>query len=159
MAFNPRLARLHTDHDRLTSLEKRNQAVKILEKPGNPPQEYVLLLRCKSVVGITSQDEPIYSHEHKLKITLPVEYPREPPQFKMLTPIWHPNIGFSSNSPTSVCIGDEGNHGYSPSMGLDDLVTRIVEMLQYRNYGIQRPLNSIAAGWAERHLRLFPLDR
>ena len=76
----------------------------------------------------------------------------------MLSPIWHPNIGFSETSPVSVCIGDTGDHGYAPSMGLDDLVLRIIEMLRYRNYGTQRPLNGLAAEWAVRRHNLFPLE-
>jgi ubiquitin-protein ligase len=158
MAFDPRMARLQVDYERLVALENSNPAIRIFQKTGTPPEQYVLNLRCKSIREINQRREPVYAFEHHVSINLPSTYPRNPPEFQMLTKIWHPNIGFSETAPTNICIGDAGNHGYAPSMGLDDLVLRIVQMLRYQNYGIQRPLNVAAADWAAQQHNLFPLE-
>jgi ubiquitin-protein ligase len=72
----------------------------------------------------------------------------------MLTDVFHPNIARNG----LVCIGDEGDHGYAPSMGLDDLVVRIVEIIRYENMGLNSAFNTVAARWANKHQGLFPLE-
>lgn len=158
MTFNPRLTRLQDDHRRLTALAQSNRSIEILRIVGNPPEQYTLKLRCKGIARLDGRSRPQYAYEHQLRIVLSKEYPRNPPGFFMLTPIWHPNIG-SSNTEALVCIGDLGNHGYAPSMRLDDLVLRIMQMIRYENYGVDRPLNGLAAEWAKQNKALFPLEK
>ena len=43
---------------------------------------------------------------HLVEIVLPASYPRLPPQCRMLTPIFHPNI-----APHAICVGDHWSAG------------------------------------------------
>ena len=154
MSMNPRLNRLQGDYKRLQELAARSPFVNIEEIEGTPPNKYQLRLTCKGITHIASDGSPVYSENHKLRIYLPDEYPREAPQFQMFSPVWHPNIAQAG----LVCIGDAGDHGYAPSMGLDDLVVRIIEIIRYENIGLNSAFNLFAADWAANHLHLFPLD-
>lgn len=152
--MNPRMRRLQRDYEKLQDLAARSKFVSIQATEGNPPEKYVLKLTCKGIAKLNSRNQPRYSRSHLLGIALTRNYPRKPPHFKVTTPIFHPNIGQSG----TVCIGDEGDHGYAPSMGLDDLIIRIVEIIRYENTGLDSPFNIYAAGWAERNQCLFPLE-
>jgi ubiquitin-protein ligase len=55
-----------------------------------------------------------------VEITLPLHYPRTPPQCRMLTPIFHPNI-----APHAICIGDH----WSAGEPLCSIVARIGELI------------------------------
>jgi ubiquitin-protein ligase len=151
---NPRLNRLNTDYAKIKDLVSRSPFVHIIETHGTPPEEYTLRLTCKGIKGVDSNDRPEYSEEHVLKINLPPEYPRKAPRFEMQTPVWHPNVARSG----AVCIGDAGDHGYSPAMGLDDLVLRIIEIIRYENWNPHSAYNGTAAVWAEKNKRHFPVD-
>jgi len=152
---NPRFNRLTAEYNKLQELDLRSAFVEILQMEGNPPETYILALTCKGITSIDpSSKQPIFSEKHRLKIELPATYPRHKPDFIMLTPVWHPNIGASGN----VCIGDIGDHGYAPAMGLDDLVIRIIEMIRYENYNPKSAFNLGAAQWSLEHRDLFPLD-
>ena len=162
MAINPRYARLENDFTRLKLMSGRDYRVRITHTSGFPPEEYTLELNCCGIIGLESGTmRPIFSNLHELRILLPPEYPRKGPKFQMLTSVWHPNIGFPGirKAGGNVCIGDTGDHGYAPSMGLDDLVNRIIQMIRYENYGLERPLNITARDWARQHQSLFPLER
>src|SRR5262249_7096174 len=88
--------------------------------------------------------------EHRLEIPLPLGYPRDAPMFRMLTPVFHPNI-----APHAVCIGDHWTAGES----LDLMIQRVGEMLAFQSYNIKSPLNGRAAQWVAEHLGELPLDR
>ena len=60
---------------------------------------------------------------HRAEVFLPLDYPRQPPFCRMLTPVFHPNI-----DPAKICIGDHWSAGQS----LAQLVCRIGEMLDRR---------------------------
>ena len=149
MNDNPHLKRLVTDYNKLRELEARSPYVRILNTMGDPPTVYEIFLSCKGISRLNN-GRPEYSEAHRLKITLHPEYPRNAPRFEMLTDVWHPNVSASR----TVCIGK-----YAPSMGLDDLVIRIIEIIRYENIGLDSPFNSSAAAWARSHNNLFPLDK
>lgn len=152
--MNPRLSRLSCDYKELQELEARSPLVRIERTEGQPPFLYYVTLNCKGVTRVTEGGEPVYSRSHELLIELHDDYPRKAPHVRMLTPVYHPNIAQSG----TVCIGDVGDHGYAPSMGLDDLVVRVVQMIRYENFNLSSVFNSLAQDWARDHLRLFPLD-
>lgn len=153
--MNPRLSRLKMDYEKLSKLAARSPFVTIQKTEGDPPSEYVLRLTCKGIVALDRKMQPIYSESHDLRVRLHLEYPRRKPVFTLLTPIFHPNVMDGSGT---VCIGNEGDHGYAPSMGLDDIVIRIIEMIRYENYSTQSVYNSDAAKWASRNQHLLPVD-
>ena len=86
---------------------------------------------------------------HLVEIFLTLGYPRQAPQCRMLTPIFHPNI-----APHAVCIGDHWSAGES----LSALLVRIGEMLTFQSYNTKSPLNGAAARWAEQNLHRLPLQ-
>ena len=86
---------------------------------------------------------------HMVEIALPLSYPRMPPQCRMLTPIFHPNI-----APHAICIGDH----WSPGEPLWSIVARIGEMIAYQSYNTKSPLNGEAARWVDQHVDELPLD-
>lgn len=151
---NPRIKRLQRDYQKLRELEAQSKYVRIETYDGDPPDRYIIRLLCKGITDIDSSGRPRYSNLHRLGVVLHHEYPRRGPQFQMLTPVFHPNIGASG----WVCIGDEGDHGYSPAMGLDDLVVRIIEIVRYENYS-GSAANGLAREWVNRQNRnMFPLE-
>ncbi len=154
MTINPRLKRLIAEYEKIREISERSQFIQILEVEGNPPEKYLLRLTCKGISSIGTDGQPIISEDHRLGIYLNPEFPRTGPVFQFMTPLWHPNIGANG----AVCYGDEGDHGYSPSMGLDDLVLRVVQMIRYENMGLDSAFNIFAAQWANQHRNLFPLD-
>lgn len=87
---------------------------------------------------------------HLVEVTLPLNYPRTPPQCRMLSPVFHPNI-----APHAICVGDHWSAGES----LQSIITRIGEMLAYQSYNVKSPLNGEAARWGEQHKDQMPLDR
>jgi predicted Zn finger-like uncharacterized protein len=86
---------------------------------------------------------------HLVEVTLPLNYPRTPPQCRMLSPVFHPNI-----APHAICVGDHWSAGES----LQSIITRIGEMLAYQSYNVKSPLNGEAARWVEENKHRIPLD-
>jgi ubiquitin-protein ligase len=139
----------------LLKLQAGSPLVEIQETNGNPPDQFVILLRCKGITELAIDGRPQYSDEHRLSIVLPSSYPRSIPELRMLSPIWHPNIDATQGW---ICMGHEGERGYVPSMSLDDLVVRIIRIIRYENYSHEFHLNSDAFQWAQRNTHLFPLE-
>src|SRR5438128_769306 len=79
----------------------------------------------------------------------PLDYPRPPPQCRMLTPIFHPNI-----APHAICIGDH----WSAGEPLCSIVARIGELIAYQSYNTKSPLNGEAARWTTENVDRLPLD-
>ncbi len=149
-----RVARLRKEHEKLKELSARSPFIKIQSTQGNPPEKYNLHLTCKGIIRVDN-DRPVIRESHNLEILLPDGYPRERPQFTIRSEMFNPNVWGNG----TVCIGDEGDHGYAPAMGLDDLVIRIVQIIRFENIDTGHAANYNAATWAASHMNLFPLDR
>src|SRR5215216_5470549 len=145
---NVRLRRLKADHDALRRLAHQHPKIEIEGVSGNPPDRYRLLLKVKSLRERGDALET--ATEHRLEVTMPRGYPRDAPLFRMLTPVFHPNI-----APHAVCIGDD----WTASEALDTLIQRVGEILAYQSYNIKSPLNGRAAQWVEENSDRIPIDR
>ncbi|BBO34375.1 ubiquitin-conjugating enzyme E2 [Lacipirellula parvula] len=143
-----RLRRLKADHERLSEYVRRHPRLKLIQAEGDPPERYQLEMQIKSVRMVGGELQPVQSH--LVEISLPLAYPRTPPQCRMLTPVFHPNI-----APHAICVGDHWGAGES----LQSIVTRIGEMLAYQSYNVKSPLNGEAARWVEENKERLPLDR
>jgi ubiquitin-protein ligase len=142
-----RLRRLHADHAKLREYVRQQPRVQLLRADGDPPEIYQLRYQ---VVGLRQKEDGLSRvDEHLVEITLPLNYPRLPPQCRMLTPAFHPNI-----APHAICIGDHWNSGES----LTSIVARIGELLSYQSYNTKSPLNGEAARWVDENLEDLPLD-
>jgi ubiquitin-protein ligase len=143
-----RLRRLKSDHEVLRRLANRHPKIEIEGVSGNPPDRYRIKMRVRSLREKGEQIEVVDTH--RLEITLPRGYPRDAPLFRMLTPVFHPNI-----APHAVCIGDH----WTASEQLDTLVQRVGEILAFQSYNIKSPLNGRAAQWVDENPTRLPLDR
>lgn len=146
-----RSRRLLSDHANMLDLARRSDLL-AFSCTGSPPERYVVTYRCKGLIWVPGHTAPSISTQHQLSIYLHTSYPRLPPALKWLTPIFHPNI-LPPHKNGGVCIG-----GWSPSETLADLCLRIGEMIQYKNYRVDDPLDIEAAEWARQHRHLFPVD-
>lgn len=143
-----RLRRLAADFARLKAYTKQHPRLKLLQTDGDPPERYQIEYRVKSMHQVDS-DTQVIKKDHTVEITLPRQYPRLPPQCRMLTPVFHPNI-----APHAICVGDH----WSPGESLTSIVSRIGEMLAYQSYNLKSPLNGEAARWTAENEDRLPLD-
>jgi ubiquitin-protein ligase len=143
-----RLRRLQSDYEALRRLARQHPKIEIEGASGNPPDRYRLLLKVKSLRERGGEIET--ATEHRLEVTMPRGYPRDAPMFRMLTPVFHPNI-----APHAVCIGDHWTAGES----IDLLIQRIGEILAYQSYNTKSPLNGRAAQWIDENRHQIPIDR
>jgi predicted Zn finger-like uncharacterized protein len=142
-----RLRRLTADHQRLSDYVRRHPRLRLIQSEGDPPERYQLEYQIKSLRMVGGELQPVQSHV--VEIVLPLNYPRTPPQCRMLSPVFHPNI-----APHAICVGDHWGAGES----LQSIVTRIGEMLAYQSYNVKSPLNGEAARWVEENKHRLPLD-
>jgi ubiquitin-protein ligase len=142
-----RLRRLQSDYERLCRFLQRQPRIRLIQFEGNPPERYQLEYQIKSLRQVDEQLQVVASH--MVEVALPLGYPRMPPQCRMLTPIFHPNI-----APHAICIGDH----WSPGEPLWSMVARIGEIIAYQSYNTQSPLNGEAARWVDQNLEKLPLD-
>ena len=147
----PRLRRLHADLAAMIELVGGSELVTMTHS-GNPPDRYVVTYTCRGLYLPVGGTEPVAVERHQAEFYLHRDYPRRPPQITWRTPIFHPNI-LSSEQGGGVCIGS-----WTPSESLADLVVRVGEMVQYREYNAEDVLNREAAAWAEAHATELPVD-
>jgi Ubiquitin-conjugating enzyme len=142
-----RFRRLSADHGKVSDYVRNHPRIKVISTEGDPPERYQIEYQLRSLRRVN--DELVYVKSHLVEIMLPGHYPRLPPQCRMLTPIFHPNI-----APHAICIGDH----WSAGEPLWSLVARIGEMIAYQSYNTKSPLNGEAARWVVDHVDELPLD-
>jgi ubiquitin-protein ligase len=143
-----RMRRLHADAEQMRRAFDAFTPIHILSAVGEPPEKYVVEFRVRSLIRGPGR-EPVIADRHVAEIQLTLEYPRQSPKCKMLTPVFHPNI-----EPAVICVGDHWTAGER----LVDLVVRIGEMLTYQAYNIKSPLDGEAAKWADLNRARLPID-
>jgi ubiquitin-protein ligase len=162
---NPRLRRLAADYQLILELVAQSDLIQVQtrdNRPGIPPEKYIVTYRCKSIIDVDRSGKPKIGDFHQVEIYLHSQYPQRWPGMKWLTPIWHPNINHLNGT---VCIDAAW---WAASRSLDRLVVMLGEMLQYKNFHDDPtkppfPWDPEAARWC-RSYRLknpgvFPLDR
>ncbi len=143
-----RLRRLQADYEKLRAFLAQQPRIRLIQAQGAPPERYQLEFQ---INGLREVDEQLQTvANHMVEISLPLSYPRLPPQCRMLTPVFHPNI-----APHAICIGDH----WSAGEPLWSMVARIGEMIAYQSYNTKSPLNGEAARWVEANQDRLPLDR
>lgn len=144
-----RETRLRNDYKRMLDLTAVNDLITIEKTDGDPPETYALLFNCRGVATV-GPSGPVYAEQHRVRLSLPVQYPTRPPQMRWLTPIFHPNINAEG---TYVCVDT-----WYPSKFLDDLCVTLGRMIQYKNYNPFNSLRLDAAIWSSENLHLLPVD-
>ena len=142
-----RLRRLQADFQQVRAFTERHPRVQLIQTAGDPPERYQLQYQIQSLRQ--KGDELLEADTHLVEIALLRNYPRTPPQCRMLTPIFHPNI-----APHAICIGDH----WSAGEPLCSIVARIGELIAYQSYNTKSPLNGEAARWVSENLDRLPLD-
>jgi ubiquitin-protein ligase len=142
-----RLRRLQADFQRVQDYVTRHPRVQLIQTDGDPPERYQLQYQIRSLRQ--KDDQLVEATTHLVEISLPRNYPRTPPQCRMLTPIFHPNI-----APHAICIGDH----WSAGEPLASIVARIGELIAYQSYNTKSPLNGEAARWTSENEDELPLD-
>jgi ubiquitin-protein ligase len=139
--------RLRADYEMVSKAFAGHPYIKLKEAIGDPPERYRLEYLVR---GLVMQNQEVVPKEsHLVEIFLTLAYPRQSPQCRMLTPVFHPNI-----APHAVCIGDHWSAGES----LAALILRIGEMITFQSYNVKSPLNGAAARWAEENAAQLPIQ-
>jgi hypothetical protein len=153
MMFKARELRLLADYEHLRALAADSGGALTIETAqGRPPDQYVLVYRCRSIERLIGE-RPVLRDLHRVRIKLPANYPAPsaPPVVDMLTPIFHPHVYAN----LSVCMGSWETTEY-----LEDFALRLGALLQYdrRYMNIKDPANEEAMYWVSRNLALLPTD-
>jgi ubiquitin-protein ligase len=143
-----RQRRLRADHESVTRAFESHPHIRIKDAEGDPPERYRIEYRVKGLA--VKNGEVVEKTDHLVEVYLTLSYPRQSPQCRMLTPVFHPNI-----APHAICIGDHWSAGES----LATLIARIGELITFQSYNTKSPLNGEAARWADEHMDRLPLQR
>ena len=143
---SPRLRRLAADYELVCNEFAGHDHVDVQAIGGNPPEIYRVTYRLEGI-ALDRNNRIVNRSNHVAMIQLTNEYPRQKPKCVLETPIFHPNFG------SYICVGDHWAAGET----LADLIVKIGDMIQYRDYNVKSPLNARAAQWAAENERLFPI--
>jgi ubiquitin-protein ligase len=137
IAVNPRLRRLQADYDSIRETFSGHKRVKVNPVGSRrPPEIYEIEY---SVPGLRLEEgKAITAESHLVELMLPRRYPAEAPYAVPRTPVFHPNIR------EYYCIADDWRAG-TPIV---DVILKMGEMIQWRDYNLASPLNDEAADWA-----------
>lgn len=130
-----RLIRYAEDHLKMIDLANYSDTIRWeAHKTVSPlkiPIVYHVHFQLRSITGINDDQSPIYHNEHTLELSITTRYPMEPCSAFMLTDIWHPNVKSKGKFKGRVCVNSKG---LGMAYSLDQVVLRIGEILQYKNY-------------------------
>jgi ubiquitin-protein ligase len=141
---SPRERRLEADLRLMAELAASGKLS--FQTEGNPPDRYVVELHVAGL-GRDTDGLPELRDSHTFEIYLPLDYPRRPPLLQWLTPIFHPNI-LPPDRHGAVCIGS-----WTASESLADLCRRLHDLVAYRSFSVDDPLDRRAAAWV-RHAEI-----
>jgi ubiquitin-protein ligase len=144
-----RLKRLQADYSKIMETFAAGGKIQLKQTSGNPPEKYQIEYLINSLV-MRPDGTVQMKNTHLVEIFLTRSYPRQAPQCRMLTPVFHPNI-----APHAICIGDHWAAGES----LSHLMVRIGEMLSFQSYNLKSPLNGEAAKWVDQNRARLPIDK
>ncbi|MBA2132181.1 ubiquitin-conjugating enzyme E2 [Capillibacterium thermochitinicola] len=143
----PRLRRLQADYEQVMKAFTGHPYITVRASGGNPPTIYHVTYR---VPGLRlGKNGPEVIDRHEVVFQLTANYPQIKPRCTIQTPIFHPN--FKNGV---VCLGDYWAAGGET---LVDLIVKVGDMIQYKEYNIKSPMDREAASWALDNERRFPV--
>lgn len=145
--MNARLRRLYADYQQLRDDFTGHPYIDVRPLHGNPPEAYEVVYRVRGLALNERTNRPVIRTEHRARIHVHRDYPRQKPKCVLETPIFHPNFG------SYICIDDYWAAGET----LSDVIIQIGQMIQYQSYNPKSPLNPVAARWAMQNEHLFPI--
>jgi len=155
-------ARLANEYKKILETFMFNPHIFVKPLKGDPPVAYEVVYNMKGFTGPPasgSSEMPPVGHEHVLRISLdPRKYPNAPPDLKMQTPAFHPNISRSGE----VCVGQFPEGNWSIHLWIwKDVIVQTGRMITYNVWNLDSPFNSDARAFVrENEFRhgFFPLD-
>ena len=135
------------EYDRVFKLFREHHSISIREVFGVPPEKYHVVYRVDGLVQTGKSIEA--KGEHVVEVSLPDNFPDDPPIATMPSPVYHPNI-----SPEKIDVSEL----WKKSPTLADCIVGIGEMIVFQRYSTEQPLNGEAAQWALRNKSLLPLS-
>lgn len=159
--FKGRDARLFMEWKKMNDYCSGNDKVSYIIRGRNAsglPTDYDIIFHIKSIVGVEESDEqglqkPIFGDKHIMRITLPNEYPAYSglPQFKFVTPVWHPNVRFFGDFKGRIDVCYPDRITITP---LTYFVEKMIDYLTYNDYwaedGYPYPEDLIVAEWIKK---------
>jgi ubiquitin-protein ligase len=142
-----RMRRLRYDFENVGKRFKDHAFIKIQEAAGPDLQHYSIVYKIDGLVQVGASIEA--KNEHRVELTLPDLYPAIAPKAAMASALFHPNV-----SPEKIDIRELWTVGTD----LADCIVRIGELITYKRYSLDDPLNGEAAQWAIRNKNLLPLS-
>ena len=136
--MRPRERRLEADLREVAALAATGKLS--FQSEGSPPERYVVELHTAGL-GRDGEGLPELLDRHVFEVYLPIDYPRRPPLLQWQTPIFHPNI-LPPDRHGAVCIGT-----WTASESLADLCSRLYDLVAYKSFSIDDPLDRRAAAW------------
>lgn len=145
---SPRLRRLKSDYAKVMEEFSGHPYITVKPEAGEYPEKYDVTYR---VPGLHLVDNtPVENGEHKVVFYLEKNYPQFKPKCEIKTPIFHPNFRGGV-----VCIGDYWSAG---GENLVDLIVKVGDMIQYKEYNIQSPMDATAANWVTENEDCLPVS-
>ncbi len=130
----------------LERLAKRDDRIKVEPEDRELPERYTVHISCGGwEPGGTIYEPPMRTECQVVELSYPAEFPNVAPNVCWKSPCFHPNVEPKEGH---VCLGDIGEF-YTPLFGADDLVLKLIEVSEYRNYELRGVLNADAAIWAQ----------
>ncbi len=132
-------------------LASESDILDLCPRPDAPPNQYLARLQCRVLVKTAGGIEE--SNWCKLGIYLPDDYLRQTDSVNTVTWLgprntFHPNV-----NPPFFCIGK-----LPPGTPLVEILYQIFDIVTYRKWAADDPLNLEASQWARNHQERFPLD-
>lgn len=144
--------RLRNDFQSVSDLVSNSGGtLKVISTQGNPPFQYILEYRCKGLEELPNNTLGLRK-SHQVSISLGERYPKQQPDAKFLTSIFHPNVYPNRN----ICLGNY----WTMAETLSELILRIGKIIQYSKdvLNLKSPANVRASRWAELNSSRFPID-
>ena len=147
MISSPRARRLQSDYQQIFTGFAGHPYIRVETIGPHPPERYRLIYSVPGLWLDSSTNTVIRRDQHVVEVYLPADYPREKPYCTTQNPVFHPNFG------NYICIADYWSSGQS----LVDVIVQIGEMLQYKLFNTDSPLNAMASRWVMLNMDRVPL--
>ncbi len=146
---------LRTQLREARALEAASDLLRIAPLPGDPPQAYIIELRCRGLVR--HSDGEIHEADRFVAgIRFPDDYLRRVDPYEVITLLepagfFHPNA-----AGPAICLGRIG-----PRTRLVDLIYQTYELIVAIKATVREDdcLNPAAAAWYRDHREILPIDR
>jgi len=137
-----RQQRLAAELDVMRALAKQSSILEF-EPQGDPPDRYTITLRGRGVKRGASYGAGVeYVDHHKCEVRLGYDFPRQPPEVRWLTPIFHPNISYSGYVELKDC-----GLMWAEDLSLDVVCERIWDLARLAWFDLDKARDHSAKKW------------